>query len=140
MATVKVQNIVVGEKYTDGQNQEKTKWTTIGKAFHSDKGGISLKIETIPVGNWDGFAQLFDQQDRNQPAAGQGYGGGQPWGQQGGFPQQPYPNQPAPQFQQQPQGFAPQGYPQQGYGQQPASASPGPVPVQGAQAPDDLPF
>lgn len=83
MATVKRQNICVGTKYTDAGGQEKTRWTTIGKAFHSDKGGISIKIETIPVGNWDGFAQLFDEQDRQQGTQQSAY-------QQQGFQQPAY--------------------------------------------------
>lgn len=71
MAVLKRQNVCFGTKYTDNAGQEKTRWVTVGKAFHSDRGGISIKFDTIPAGGWDGWVQLFDERDPNQ--APQGY-------------------------------------------------------------------
>lgn len=46
MAVLKRQNVCFGTKYTDNAGQEKTRWVTVGKAFHSDRGGISIKFDT----------------------------------------------------------------------------------------------
>lgn len=40
-------------------NVEKTQWIKIGSAFKSDK-GISIALDTIPVGPWDGRLSLFE--------------------------------------------------------------------------------
>ena len=40
MAVLKRQNVCFGTKYTDNAGQEKTRWVTVGKAFHSDRGGV----------------------------------------------------------------------------------------------------
>lgn len=62
MSVVKRQNVCFGTKYTDNAGQKKTRWVTVGKAFHSDRDGISIKFDTIPAGGWDGWVQLFDEQ------------------------------------------------------------------------------
>jgi len=54
MAVLKRQNVCFGTKYTDNAGQEKTRWVTVGKAFHSDRGGISIKFDTIPAGGCRG--------------------------------------------------------------------------------------
>lgn len=54
-------NIVVGSSYTkDGE--EKTRWTNIGVLMTGEKNGkrrTVIKLNTIPVGEWDGFASVF---------------------------------------------------------------------------------
>ena len=85
MAVLKRQNVCFGTKYTDNAGQEKTRWVTVGKAFHSDRGGISIKFDTIPAGGWDGWVQLFDERDPNQAPQGYSRQGAGPtgYGQQG---------------------------------------------------------
>ncbi len=63
---MKVQNLVVTEKYTDKQGQEKKAYKTIGKVFTYDDGGMSVKIEMMPVGAWDGNANVYDIQPKQQ--------------------------------------------------------------------------
>lgn len=53
MRTVKRQDVCFGTKYKDNQGKEKTRWNRIGKAFHNDNGGISIKLDMIPAGEWD---------------------------------------------------------------------------------------
>lgn len=36
-------------KYTDRQDQEKTQWQRVGKAFAKDGGKLSIKLELVPV-------------------------------------------------------------------------------------------
>ena len=68
MSVVKRQDACFGVKYTDGQGQEKTRWTKVGKAFHNDKGNIAIKFDSIPVAGWDGWIQLFDERQQEQSA------------------------------------------------------------------------
>ncbi len=95
-----VKNIVVGQKYTAKDGQEKTKWTTIGAMFIKDDGKMSVKIEQIPL-NWDGQAQVFDRDSQGQQQPQQQGGYSQPAPQQA--PQQQYQQPQAPQQQQVPQ-------------------------------------
>ena len=136
MAVLKRQNVCFGTKYTDNAGQEKTRWVTVGKAFHSDRGGLSIKFDTIPAGGWDGWVQLFDERDPNQ--APQGYS------RQGAGPTGYGPQGPATA----PQGYAGQPYPAAGqalYGNQGTatradSQYSGGYTVPPADNPDDLPF
>lgn len=66
MATIKRQDVCFGIEYLDQTKQKKTRWVKIGKAFHSDSGSISIKLDTIPASGWDGWINLFDEKDQNQ--------------------------------------------------------------------------
>lgn len=62
MATTKRQNVCAPIRYTDAQGQEKTMWRTVGKMFYSDNGAITIKLDSIPVGQgWDGTLKPFDE-------------------------------------------------------------------------------
>ena len=59
-------------KYTDRNGQEKKRYVNVGAAFENDKGQLSIKIETIPVGpEWSGWLSLYEPKERSQgqPAA-----------------------------------------------------------------------
>jgi len=66
---MQVKNIVVGQKYTKN-NEEKTKWTTIGVMFIKDDGKMSGRIDMQPL-NWDGNFVLFDKDANQQPRSSQ---------------------------------------------------------------------
>lgn len=60
-------------KYTDNQGNEKNRYVTIGKAFVRSDGSVCIKIDSIPAGNeWNGWANLYDLDDENRSAGGQG--------------------------------------------------------------------
>ena len=94
---MKVQNIVVTEKYTDKQGQEKKAYKTIGKMFTYDDGGVSIKIEMVPVGAWDGNANVYDIQPKQTQNSSHNSG---QYGQQQAPQQQAYnqQGQPNPQY------------------------------------------
>lgn len=87
MATVKRQDVCFGVEYFDQTKQKKVRWVKVGKAFHSDTGGISVKLDTVPAAGWDGWLNLFDerepqaQQTQPQRSAQQPYGGPQSYQQ-----------------------------------------------------------
>jgi len=59
----KTHNVVatIGE-YTDyGDGKTKKRRTVIGALFTNDRGEMSIKFDTMPVGNlWNGWANLFE--------------------------------------------------------------------------------
>lgn len=76
-------SVKTGE-YQDRQTgQVKNRWLRIGTAFQHDDGGLSIKLDCVPLGQeWDGWVSMFlrDQgqpQGYQQPQAGQAPYGGQ---------------------------------------------------------------
>jgi hypothetical protein len=68
----------VGE-YTDRQGQKKKRYLNVGAVFENDKGELSLKIESIPVGGeWNGWVSFYVpkeiQRQEAKPAAQSGGG------------------------------------------------------------------
>ena len=55
--------------YTDSQGQEKKRWVNVGAVFEHDGGGMSLKLETVPVGKeWSGWISFFvKEREYQQP-------------------------------------------------------------------------
>ena len=52
-------NLVSTKKYFDRNGEEKKSYTKIGVIFMHDDGGISIKIEAMPI-NWDGTANAYE--------------------------------------------------------------------------------
>lgn len=53
--------------YTDKEGNEKSRWQKCGVVFEGDK-GWSLKLEAIPVGEWNGWFSLFEpKNDKPRP-------------------------------------------------------------------------
>jgi hypothetical protein len=50
---------VANGTYTDKAGQEKTSWLTIGKVIEKQNGGLTLKLDCVPVA-FDGWVQFFD--------------------------------------------------------------------------------
>ncbi len=50
--------------YTDSQGQEKNRWQKCGIVLQGDK-GLSLKLEAVPVGEWNGWFSLFEPKPRD---------------------------------------------------------------------------
>jgi hypothetical protein len=61
----------VGE-YTDLTGATKARYLNIGKLFKRDDGSISLKVDSLPVGAWEGWINFSDplpRDDHGAPAA-----------------------------------------------------------------------
>lgn len=51
--------------YTDRDGNEKKRWVNVGAVFEHDGGGLSLKLETVPVGkDWSGWISFFVPKER----------------------------------------------------------------------------
>lgn len=53
-------------KYTDNQGQEKNRYQTVGSMFKRDDGTFALKIDCIPVGEFNGWLGVYDLDERKQ--------------------------------------------------------------------------
>lgn len=57
--------VAVTGTYTDRQGNEKKRYTTIGTLFQYDDGGLTLKLDSVPVGEgWNGFVNFYDIEER----------------------------------------------------------------------------
>jgi single-stranded DNA-binding protein len=60
--------VYAGEKYTDREGNEKTRYVNIGALFQRDDGSLTAKIESIPVG-FSGWVNFYEPRpkDGEQP-------------------------------------------------------------------------
>jgi hypothetical protein len=68
---MKIFNVVHGRK--DAKDDSKTFWSKCGILLKKDDGKISLKLESLPVGEWDGWLSVFEQdkkEDKPAPSTG----------------------------------------------------------------------
>jgi len=67
----KLYDVVHGSKFKTG-GEEKTKWTTVGAIFESDKGALSLKLEYVPTGIGEKglWLNLFEPKARTETGQG----------------------------------------------------------------------
>jgi len=68
MAVLKFEVKTKNGTYKDRNGEEKTKWHQMGVCFENDKGQLSMKIDSIPVG-FDGWVSLFEPKPK-EPIAG----------------------------------------------------------------------
>lgn len=88
--------VYAGEKYTDRDGNEKTRYINVGALLERDDGSRTLKLESIPVG-FNGWINFFEPRDR-EGGDRQQRGGGS-GGSRGGAPQRERPQratEPAP--------------------------------------------
>jgi hypothetical protein len=53
--------------YKDSNGQEKKRYLNVGKVFEHDKGGFTIKLESLPVGpEWSGWLSLFEPKQNAQ--------------------------------------------------------------------------
>lgn len=50
--------VYAGEKYTDRDGNEKTRYVNVGALFTRDDGSMTLKLESIPV-NFNGWISFY---------------------------------------------------------------------------------
>jgi hypothetical protein len=62
--------VVVGE-YEDRQSgKTKKQYRTVGAVLQNDDGRLSLKLETIPVVNFNGWINFYEPRQREQKPTG----------------------------------------------------------------------
>ena len=63
--------VAVTGSYTDSNGDEKKRYTNIGTLFQYDDGGLSLKLDSIPVGDsWNGFVSFYDIEEKRDSNRG----------------------------------------------------------------------
>jgi hypothetical protein len=64
MASVEYEVMAKTGTYRDSDGNEKNRWLKCGVVLRSDK-GLSLKLEAVPVGEFNGFFSLFEPKPRD---------------------------------------------------------------------------
>jgi hypothetical protein len=67
--------VYAGEKYTDREGNEKTRYVNVGALLQRDDGSMTLKLEAVPVG-FNGWINFYEpkpkdgeqRQERTRPA------------------------------------------------------------------------
>lgn len=67
----RIKRLVVPNGTYTKDGQEKTSWLTIGSMLKADDGRVKLKLDAMPVSDFDGWVNVFDLEDA--PAGGSGY-------------------------------------------------------------------
>jgi hypothetical protein len=57
-------------EYQDRNGETRSRWKNIGTMFTRDDGGFAIKIDSLPIGTWDGWISVFGKEDRGGGQAG----------------------------------------------------------------------
>ena len=62
--------VAITGKYTNAQGEEKNRYMNCGAVFQTDK-GFSMKLEGLPVGDWNGWLSFYEPKQRQSAPAPQ---------------------------------------------------------------------
>ena len=57
--------VYAGEKYTDREGNEKTRYVNVGALFARDDGSMTMKLESLPIG-FNGWINFYEPKERDQ--------------------------------------------------------------------------
>lgn len=60
---MKVYDIVYGQTQSNG---EKTTWLKVGVLIEKEDGKMRIKLDSIPIGNWDGWLNVFERSEKKE--------------------------------------------------------------------------
>lgn len=55
--------VYAGEKYTDRDGNEKTRYINVGALFARDDGSLTMKLESLPIG-FNGWINFYEPKER----------------------------------------------------------------------------
>ena len=55
--------VYAGEKYTDRDGNEKTRYVNVGALFARDDGSLTMKLESLPIG-FNGWINFYEPKER----------------------------------------------------------------------------
>lgn len=70
----KVYDVCAGQK--DGKS-EKVRWLKVGAVFEKD-GRLSMKLDSIPAGEWNGWLSLFEPKPKDDAPSRTNFGQNDP--------------------------------------------------------------
>lgn len=65
----RIKRLVVSNGTYQKDGQEKTSWLTIGSMLQADDGKVKLKLDAMPVSDFDGWVNVFDLDDQQAGGA-----------------------------------------------------------------------
>jgi hypothetical protein len=70
-----VKDVVHSRKGKD----DKTQYQNVGMLLIKDDGKMSIKLNAVPVGEWDGWLQVYDKKAKSANSSGSGSGSYDPF-------------------------------------------------------------
>ena len=67
-AKLKYEVVAITGKYRNQAGEEKSRYSKLGVVFENERGALSLKLESIPVG-WDGYAYMNEPRAKDEAPA-----------------------------------------------------------------------
>ena len=58
--------VAVTGKYTDKQGQEKNQYMTCGALFKREDNSICIKLDALPLGDFNGWINVYDIEENRQ--------------------------------------------------------------------------
>jgi hypothetical protein len=52
--------VAVTGEYTNNQGETKKQYQTVGTLMQYDDGGTALKLDALPLGDWNGWISFYD--------------------------------------------------------------------------------
>ena len=54
---------VVTGKFTDKEGKERNSYSIVGTGFQREDGSLAVKVDTMPIGEWDGWINIWPESD-----------------------------------------------------------------------------
>jgi hypothetical protein len=64
---MKIYDVVYAQQQNgDKEKTQKTQWIRLGVLLEKEDGKMRIKLDAIPTGNWDGWLNVFERQEKKE--------------------------------------------------------------------------
>jgi len=64
---MKIYDVVYAQQQNgDKEKTQKTQWIRVGVLIEKEDGKMRIKLDSIPIGNWDGWLNVFERQEKKE--------------------------------------------------------------------------
>jgi len=64
---MKIYDVVYAQQQNgDKEKTQKTQWIRVGVLLEKEDGKMRIKLDAIPIGNWDGWLNVFERQEKKE--------------------------------------------------------------------------
>jgi hypothetical protein len=64
--------VAVTGKYTNKEGQEKSQYSNCGTLFQRDDGSFCIKLDSLPLGDFNGWINCYDLEEKRQESYAKG--------------------------------------------------------------------
>jgi len=63
---MKIYDVVYAQQQNGDKEKQKTQWIRVGVLLEKEDGKMRIKLDAIPIGNWDGWLNVFERQEKKE--------------------------------------------------------------------------